>query len=120
MATLILGSGIMLSDILVTDTGLGNDMPFRHILNAKHVVDTVIGPLRQKYPGLIITSFYRSARVNERIGGAAHSAHLTAEAVDIMVPGVDPVAVYGWVRANLDVDYIKAYERHVHITKRND
>jgi hypothetical protein len=49
--------------------------------------------IKALFPGAVITSTVRSQADNKRVGGAAHSMHLTGQAVDFVVPGYTPQQV---------------------------
>jgi len=52
------------------------------------LADNVFEPLRAIVgQPIIITSFFRSEKVNELIGGASTSQHTKGEAIDIKLPG---------------------------------
>lgn len=38
---------------------------------------------------MIVTSWYRPPHINRRVGGASRSRHMTGEAVDLLVPGMN-------------------------------
>jgi len=54
----------------------------------------------------IITSGYRSLKLNRLIGSSDSSQHITGEAIDFEVPGVSNYDVAVWVRDNLDYDQL--------------
>lgn len=59
--------------------------------NIKALVDNILDPLRARMGRpVIITSGYRSRRVNELVGGSKTSQHLTGKAADIHVQGYTP------------------------------
>ena len=59
--------------------------------NIKALVSNVLDPLRAMIGRpIIITSGYRSQRVNELIGGSKTSQHLLGKAADIHVQGYTP------------------------------
>lgn len=52
--------------------------------NLKALVDNVLDPLRAKWGApIIVTSGYRSERLNKAVGGAANSQHTKGQAADI-------------------------------------
>jgi hypothetical protein len=54
-------------------------------------------PLRDMFGPMIITSAYRSARLNHLVNGAPTSQHCYAEAVDFKPRDADPMAIYLWL-----------------------
>lgn len=58
-----------------------NKQQERNLIN---LVDNILDPLREKYgKPIIVTSGFRSEKLNRAIGGAKTSQHLTGEAADI-------------------------------------
>lgn len=52
--------------------------------NLQALVDNILDPLREAYgKPIIVTSGYRSVKLNKAVGGAANSQHTKGEAVDI-------------------------------------
>lgn len=69
--------------------------------------EKVLEPVRQHYGRpVVITSGYRSPRVNVAVGGSATSAHCKGEAADFTVPGVSNLAVCRWIERNLNYDQL--------------
>lgn len=58
--------------------------------NLRQLCLNVLEPLREALERpIIISSGYRSPRLNKAIGGSARSQHCKGEAADIVVPGMD-------------------------------
>jgi len=66
-------------------------------------VINLVNFLEKEYGNVTVTSGYRSADENERVGGAKNSAHLKAVAVDIIIPNVSPIKVAAKVLENKTV-----------------
>lgn len=68
----------------------------------------ILEPVRAHFERtVIITSGYRTARLNLAIGGAPTSQHQRGEAADFEIPGVDNAAVATWIRdAGLPYDQL--------------
>ena len=60
----------------------GTDVPEKYIANAKAICERA-EVLRAEVGPLIVTSGYRTAKWNTRVGGAKGSLHLTARALDL-------------------------------------
>ena len=69
-----------------------------------------------------ITSAKRCVKHNEAIGGAKGSKHVLGEAADIMVYGVVPELVYGYIDTQCYAEFIGMglYDTFVHIDVRGD
>lgn len=58
--------------------------------NLRKLANRILQPIRDKWRGaIIVTSGYRSERLNKVVGGAKTSQHLYGEAADITVGGRD-------------------------------
>ena len=79
-----LSKNFSLSEFLVTSTGIEN-IPTKEVIdNIQKLVDNVLQPLRELYgKPIIITSGYRSPKVNKAVGGSKTSGHMIGTAVDI-------------------------------------
>lgn len=107
--------------------GLSNVPPPEAQRNLDALVENTLNPL-QKALGpnrkVRITSGYRSKAVNEAAGGAAHSQHMSGEAADIKVDGMDARRLALFVRqAGIPYDQLIWYDPerggHVHISYRS-
>lgn len=81
--------------------------------NIKALVLNVLDPLRAMVDRpVIITSGYRSQRVNELVGGSKTSQHLTGKAADFHVQGCTPQqmeVVYQTMQIGFDFDQLIFY-----------
>lgn len=67
-----------------TRLGFDNKPNKQQEKNLINLVDNILDPLREKYgKPIIVTSGFRSEKLNRAIGGAKTSQHLTGEAADI-------------------------------------
>lgn len=67
-----------------TRLGFDNKPNKQQERNLINLVDNILDPLREKYgKPIIVTSGFRSEKLNRAIGGAKTSQHLTGEAADI-------------------------------------
>ena len=81
--------------------------------NIKALVLNILDPLRAKVGRtIIITSGYRSQRVNKLVGGSKTSQHLSGKAADIHVQGYTPRQmdiVYQTIQMCYDFDQLIFY-----------
>ena len=94
--------------------------------NIKALVLNVLDPLRARVGRpIIITSGYRSQRVNELVGGSKTSQHLSGKAADIHVQGYTPQqmdVVYQTIQMCYDFDQLIFYpsKNIIHISWNGD
>lgn len=94
--------------------------------NVKALVDNVLDPLRAIIGRpIIITSGYRSQRVNELVGGSKTSQHLSGKAADIHVQGYTPRqmdTVYRTIQMYCDFDQLIFYpsKNIIHVSWNGD
>jgi len=76
----------------------------------KLVALKIFEPLREHFGVPIgISSFFRSKRLNAKIGGAKNSQHCTGQAIDIdgdIYGGVSNTEIFNWIRDNLAFDQL--------------
>ena len=81
--------------------------------NVNALVNNVLDPLRAMIARpIIITSGYRSQRVNELVGGSGTSQHLSGKAADIHIQGYTPQQmdmVYRTIQMYYDFDQLIFY-----------
>ena len=82
------------------------DMPV--IRNIKNLCVQVLEPLRNHISQpLVISSGYRSPRLNAAVGGAANSQHLTGQAADLRIPSVAEARQWmRWIMDNTTFDQL--------------
>ena len=67
----------------------------------------VLEPVRQHFgKPVIVTSGYRSPRLNRAIGGSSTSQHCKGEAADFTVAGAPNADVLDWMHRNLNYDQL--------------
>lgn len=94
--------------------------------NINALVNNVLDPLRARIGRpVIITSGYRSQRVNELVGGSKTSQHLSGKAADIHVQGYTPQQmdiVYQTIQMCFDFDQLIFYpsKNIIHISWNGD
>ena len=73
----------------------------------KLLAEKIFEPLREWVGGPIkVNSFFRSAALNSKIGGATSSQHCKGQAIDIddVYGKKSNAEVYGWIKENLSFD----------------
>lgn len=94
--------------------------------NIKALVSNVLDPLRAMIgQPIIITSGYRSKRLNELVNGSIFSQHMSGKAADIRVQGYTPEQmhmVYCAIRMYYDFDQLilYPYKNIIHISWNGD
>jgi len=91
--------------------GISNMPTEEHIANFKVLAEKVFEPIRNNFRCPInISSGYRSAELNKRIGGASSSQHCKGQAIDIDMDGspngVTNKMVYDYIKDNLQFDQL--------------
>ena len=96
------------------------------IENLRNLCTKVLEPLREHLgQPVVITSGFRSKRLNEVVGGVKNSQHLTGEAADLKVEGEKQAREWiRWMMDNLEFDQLilekKDKKVWVHVSlKRN-
>ena len=94
--------------------------------NIKALVSNILDPLRAMIGRpIIITSGYRSQRVNELVGGSKTSQHLSGKAADIHIQGHTPQQmdmVYRTIQMYYDFDQLIFYpsKNIIHVSWNGD
>lgn len=103
--------------------GIQNTPTEAELHSMKIVAETCFEPLRAWYGKPIkINSFFRSALLNEKVGGSKTSQHCKGEAIDISAGSkVENKKLFDWAKANLKFDQlINEYDYSwVHISFRS-
>lgn len=69
------------------------------VANLKALCENVLQPLRNSLGcPVIVSSGFRCAELNKRIGGAANSGHLTGRCADIHVNGMTAKELYNFIK----------------------
>ncbi len=96
------------------------------IANLQKLCENVLQPLRD-YLGcpVIVTSGFRCAELNKKIGGKPNSHHLMGYAADFIVPQRNLKDVFNWMKSNLPYDqllfeYNSSGDRWIHVSYVKD
>jgi len=98
--------------------GINNTPDPQYIPRLVALCERVLEPIRAHFGPVVVTSGYRTPRLNQLIGGAPNSQHQYCEAADIVVLGRTPLEVSRWVRDNLSVfdQVIHEYDSWTHVS----
>ena len=112
-----------ISELVKSDTaeknGLNNTPDINSLDNLLELIFYVLQPLREKLgKPIIITSGFRSVKVNELVGGVDNSQHLYGQAADFVVNGMTPKQVVEFVKkSGIEFDQlIDEYSQWTHIS----
>lgn len=86
-----------------------NNMPSQPaIKNLKALCENVLQPLRDALGVPVkVTSGYRCAALNARLKGSSkNSQHMTGQAADIIVPGINLKTVFNFIKDNFEYDQL--------------
>ncbi|WP_370180233.1 D-Ala-D-Ala carboxypeptidase family metallohydrolase [Alteriqipengyuania sp.] len=87
--------------------GIRNEPGPDEVRALKLLCDKVLEPVREHFgEPVIVSSGYRSPRLNRAIGGSGSSQHCKGEAADFTVRGQSNLAVCRWMEANLNYDQL--------------
>lgn len=80
------------------------------IKKLSYLATKILDPIRENFRlPMQITSGYRSAELNKKIGGSPTSQHSLCEAADFVINGLDDMEgslhVFDWIRANINIPY---------------
>ena len=77
------------------------------IANLQKLCENVLQPLRNHLVcPVIVTSGFRCAELNKKIGGRPNSQHLMGRAADFVVPQRNLKDVFNWMKDNLPYDQL--------------
>ena len=103
-----LSENLELSEVIRSESakrlGVNNTPTAEHIENLKVLAEKVFQPIRDHFGVPIrISSGYRSAALNKKIGGAKKSDHLVGKAIDIDQDGtsITNAQVFDFIKHNL-------------------
>ena len=90
-----------------TRKGIDNTPGPEVVANLVDLCVNVLEKVREKWGSPVtVNSGYRCPKLNRAIGGAKNSQHLTGQAADIEVPGIDNLVIFEWIRYNLEYDQL--------------
>jgi uncharacterized protein YcbK (DUF882 family) len=87
--------------------GIDNTPGPEVVENLKQLCENVLEKIRTNFARPItINSGYRGPALNKAIGGAKNSQHLTGQAADIEIAGIDNKTLFNWIKDNLQFDQL--------------
>src|SRR3990167_5951830 len=92
-----LARNFTLEELIHTDTGLPNNPTTKEAAKLADLVTSLLQPIRDHWGGLHITSGFRSAVVNKKVGGSKTSQHRLGEAADFKPLEFNIDKVYKWI-----------------------
>ena len=96
------------------------------VANLKALCENVLQPLRNSLGcPVIVSSGFRCAELNKKVGGRPNSQHLLGEAADFVVPQRNLKDVFNYIKAHLPYDqllfeYNSSGDRWIHVSYRAD
>jgi hypothetical protein len=86
---------------------IDNTAPPEVVENLKALCENVLEKIRIHFgKPLNINSGYRGPKLNKAIGGAKNSQHMTGQAADIEMVGMDNKILFCWIKDNLEFDQL--------------
>lgn len=87
--------------------GIDNTPGDREIQNLKDLCENVLEKIRINFgKPVVVNSGYRGPKLNKAIGGSKTSQHMTGQAADIEIPGMDNKMLFCWIKDNLNFDQL--------------
>lgn len=87
--------------------GIDNIPGPQEIENLKALCENVLEKIRIHFGRpVIVNSGYRGPKLNKAIGGVKNSQHMTGQAADIEIAGIDNSVLFCWIRDNLVFDQV--------------
>ena len=95
------------------------------IANLKSLCENVLQPLRNALGcPIIISSGFRCAVLNKKVGGQPNSQHLMGQAADLVVPQKNLKDVFNYIKSHLNYDQLlyeySKTDKWIHVSFRND
>ena len=105
-----------ITELVKSDTaeknGISNTPDINSLDNLLELIFYVLQPLRDKLgKPITITSGFRSAKVNQLVGGVGNSQHLYGQAADMVVSGMTPAQLVEFIKKS-GVEFDQCIEEH--------
>lgn len=112
-----------ISELVKSDTadkhGISNTPDINSLDNLLDLIYYTLQPLRDKLgKPIVVTSGFRSVKVNQLVGGVSNSQHLYGQACDFVVNGMTPAQVVEFVKkSGVEFDQcLNEYNQWTHIS----
>jgi uncharacterized protein YcbK (DUF882 family) len=87
--------------------GIDNTAPPEVVENLKLLCENVLEYVRVRFgKPITVNSGYRGPKLNKAIGGAKNSQHMTGQAADIEIAGIDNKVLFNWIKDNMEFDQL--------------
>jgi uncharacterized protein YcbK (DUF882 family) len=87
--------------------GIDNTPTQEVVENLKQLCENVLEYIRVRFgKPITVNSGYRGPALNKAIGGAKNSQHMTGQAADIEIIGVDNKVLFNWIKDNMEFDQL--------------
>lgn len=87
--------------------GIDNTPTPEVVENLKLLCENVLEYIRVRFgKPITVNSGYRGPALNKAIGGAKNSQHMTGQAADIEIIGVDNKVLFNWIKDNVEFDQL--------------
>ena len=87
--------------------GVDNTPGQKEIDNLKQLCEHVLEYIRVRFgKPITVNSGYRGPALNKAIGGAKNSQHMSGQAADIEIVGVDNKTLFNWIKDNMEFDQL--------------
>ena len=95
------------------------------VANLKALCENVLQPLRNALGcPIVISSGFRCAVLNKKVGGQPNSQHLMGQAADLVVPQKNLKDVFNYIKSHLNYDQLlyeySKTDKWIHVSFRND
>lgn len=92
-----LSRNFTLEELIHTNSGLPNNPTADEAAKIADLATSLLQPIRDHWGGLYVTSGFRSAAVNKKVGGSKASQHKDGEAADFKPLEADIDKVFEWI-----------------------
>ena len=91
---------------IATKRFIENKPGLTQVINLSALCHNVLEPIRKQFGPVLITSGYRSLKLNQALGSKDTSQHIAGEAADWITKEAQLEEVFHWCIANINYDQI--------------